>query len=97
MDIIIILKVKLLEALACLPDIIRLQQFLYEMCHLRIDETEVDSSLEEFIGKGFMRSIILTIVLTISYLLQHISNKSYWHRLKISVLLGTKLKMSYQV
>ena len=28
------LKVKLLEALACLPDIIRLQQFLYEMCHL---------------------------------------------------------------
>uniref|UniRef100_A0A1X7THX8 Uncharacterized protein n=1 Tax=Amphimedon queenslandica TaxID=400682 RepID=A0A1X7THX8_AMPQE len=49
-------KVKLLEALVCLPDIIRLQQFLYESCHLRIDETEVASSLEKFIRKGFIRT-----------------------------------------
>ena len=30
------------------------------MCHHRIDETEVDQSLEEFIRKGFMRSMIVT-------------------------------------
>ncbi|XP_019856417.1 PREDICTED: E3 ubiquitin-protein ligase rnf213-alpha-like [Amphimedon queenslandica] len=49
-------QVKLLEALTCLPDIIRLQQFLYEMCHLRIDKTEVDQPFNEFIRKGFIRT-----------------------------------------
>ena len=52
-------KVKLLEALACLPDVIRIQQFLYEMCHLRINEREAEQSLKEFIEKGVLRGMIL--------------------------------------
>ena len=49
-----------MEALACLPDVIRLQQFLYEMCHLRIDESEAEQSLEEFIRKAVLRGLILS-------------------------------------
>ena len=48
--------------MACLPDVIRLQQFLYEMCHLRIDENEAEQSLEEFIRKGILRGRLYHLI-----------------------------------
>ena len=44
------LQVDLLAALQYLPDIIRLQNFLYEICNHRIDEKEAhELSIKDFL------------------------------------------------